>query len=117
MSRGVPRPAAETVTDSDERDEEFVDRQTFLDEVGIHGATLGRWIREGVVAEHRMLRNSRWIQVFKRSDVHFAKAVRSVQKQRHGELSLRQVVAIVRGEMDMPPLGHDPSGRHSSDPP
>jgi hypothetical protein len=91
---------------------EFVDREEFLREVEIHQSTLGRWIREGVVKPHPAQRNHRWIQLFAKKDVAFAKGVRSMQKQRHGELSLREAVAIVRGDMDQPPLGHDPSGRN-----
>ena len=98
-----------TLGSSDPMPEGFVDRVEFLAKVGIDSRTLTRWIREGVVNPQGRPKDGRRIQIFSDKEVSFARAVRLIQKQHHGQLNLRDAVAIVRGEAARPASPRDPT--------
>jgi hypothetical protein len=91
---------------------ERVDRRMFGQLVGIDERTVTRWVQDKVFTPARELRDGRWIQVFSRNDVRVGRAIRSLQKQRPGELTLSQVAAIVRGQLEPPELGQNPAAPH-----
>ena len=88
--------------------ETLIDRAAFLSAVGISESTLSRWIREGVVVPTRSVRRGRSVQLFAASEVTFARAVRALLSQHHGQLRLQDVVAVVRGEVELPEDRHNP---------
>jgi hypothetical protein len=96
--------------------EGFVDRPSFLKEVGIDSRTLTRWIGEGALQPRRTTRNSRVIQIFSRDNVRFGSALKVILKQHHGQLELHEAVAIVRGEAARPVVPRDPSSSAPLDP-
>lgn len=85
-----------------------VDRRTFAKLVGIHDGTVTTWVREGIVTPSTSTDNKRHPQLFSPRDVAFGRALRTLMSGRHGELKLRDAAAIVRGELELPELGHDP---------
>lgn len=88
---------------------ELVDRATYAGLVGIHDGTITTWVRQGVIKPKWGQRGQYPIQVFSRDDVLFGRAVIALMARREGELTSRHAVAIVRGELEQPELGHDPN--------
>jgi hypothetical protein len=74
--------------------------------VGIHGSTLSRWIKEGVVTPEY---GPHYKQFFTMQQVHFCRAVKSMLDRYRGHYSLPQVIQIVRGERELVE-GHSPPG-------
>lgn len=89
-------------------DEETLDRAAFAERVGITVSTLSRWVAEGVVTPTRVRRSSYWAQAFSPTDVPKARAVRKTQIRFKGQLTLRQAVEIVEGNVGGPPLPKAP---------
>jgi hypothetical protein len=83
-------------------------RATFEERVGVHGRTVTRWIKEGILEPGRARLGRYWVQTFTEPDVGFARALAYVLKSRRGELTLAHAVAIVRSEIAPPEPGHDP---------
>jgi hypothetical protein len=75
--------------------------------VGIHPATVTTWM--GEVIEPKWGKKGQYtVQLFDRDDVLLGRAVIALLRRRRGELTLAHAAAIARGELELPPLGHDP---------
>jgi hypothetical protein len=82
-------------------------RQEYCEQVGIHGSTLSRWIKAGIVVPAKA--NCQSPQLFTKKDVQFGCALKSMLDKHRGKYSLQQMVEIIRGERKLSEI-HSPPG-------